>query len=293
MNTLSWMIRMGIKRCFVFLFSRRVSILNDEQYNKILYYIVFGKIGDFHNPQTINEYIISMKLYSNEEGYENYTDKYIVRSYVKEVIGDQYLNEILAVYDNPEDIEFEELPDSFALKATHGSGYNIVVSDKNSVDRELVKRKFKKWMNRNYYYLSREKNYRNIKPRIVCEKYLQANNKQPLNEMKLWCFNGKVKLIADTRIANGKRCTNLYDSEKNKLDVRMGTANHELPISDNIDEMIRIAELLALRFRFVRVDLYDVDGIIVFSELTFHPGGGLVPFEPDIWDYRIASFMES
>lgn len=292
MNNFVRKIRTLRKILFIKKHSYDVKKYDDEKYNAKLYELSFGRKGDFINPKTFNEHIINLKLYANEKGFEFYTDKYSVRDYVVKTVGEKYLNEVYDIYDNAEEIDFSKLPDKFALKGTHGSGYNVIVTDKSAVDANAVKNKFKEWLKENYYYIGRERNYKYIIPRVVCEKYLSTKDNSPLNEIKLMCFHGKVKLISDNRVYNGKRCVNLYDWSKAKLDVRMGADNHKFDLPKNIDEMISVAEKLSEPFEFVRVDLYNVDGKIVFSELTFHSGGGFVQFYPDSWDLKLGSLFD-
>ena len=280
------------KVLFIKRHSHDVKKYDDERYNEVLYKLSFGKKGNFKNPKTFNEHVINIKLYADEDGFEFYTDKYNVRKYVEKQVGEKYLNDVLAVYDSADEIDFSTLPEKFALKGTHGSGFNEIVKDKSAVDPDRIKKKFARWMRENYYYRGRERNYKKIIPHIVCEKYLSSSDGKPLNEVKLMCFRGKVKLIEDTRIVGGVRCVNVYDERKQLIDVRAGAGNHEFELPENIDEMISVAEKLAERFSFVRVDLYNVDGRIVFSELTFHSGGGFVPFNPSSWDEKLGCLFD-
>lgn len=292
MSSLIKKIRTFFKVNFIKKYSTDLKKYSDEEYNQRLFKITFGRKGDFKNPKTFNEHVIALKLYADESGFERYTDKYEVREYVKSVVGEKYLNEVIAVYDTAEDIDFSVLPKSFVLKATHGSGFNVIVREKSAINESEVKSRFKTWLSRNYYYVGRERNYKNIVPRIVCEKFLDTADGKPLNEVKLFCIDGKVKLISDNRVYNGVRCDNLYDENKGKLDLRWGMQNHAYDLPDNIDEMISVAEKLAKQFRFVRVDLYDLGGRIIFSELTFHSGGGLVPFSPKEWDEKLGKLFD-
>jgi hypothetical protein len=286
-----WKIKVAVRTLFSKLFGKRTSLINDDLFNKILYFITYGEKPDFNNPRTFNEYICSIKHNDSEIDKWIYTDKFEVRNYVKKTIGDTYLNSIFGVYDSFSDIDFSLLPNKFALKATHGSSYNIIVENKENLNIRKAHKQFDKWLSKNYYYEGREKNYYMIKPRIICDAYLSSKS-GTLDEVKLFCFNGKVGFIQYNREINRVRYANIFDSKWNKLDVRYGYSPYkEDKKIDNKEEITRIAEKLAEPFKFVRVDLYNVDGKVIFSELTFHPGGGLNPFHPNKYDFMFGRLL--
>ena len=286
-------IRIAMKLAVYALLSKMTKLISDEAYNKLLFYITFGRKADFDNPKTFNEHICARKVRLDEYDLWVYTDKYEVRKYVEETVGSEYLNECYGVYDSFEDIDFTKLPDSFALKGTHGSGYNIIVPDKSKLDKKIASKKFGKSLKENYYYFSREKNYFRIKPRIMCDSFLKNDETGELPEMKVFCFGGKAKFISYNLFKGERPHTNYYDSNWNRLDLRVGYENFEgdaLPM--NKDKVLEVAEKLAKPFEFVRVDLYNIGGRIVFSELTFHSGGGFTPITPEKYDYEFAKYFE-
>lgn len=275
---------------YIKLFGKMSKIVSDEQYNKRIYKIRFGKNPDLDNPVTFNENIIKNKVFDDELYLSAYTDKYEVRKYVEEKIGSKYLNEVYDVYSNVDDIDFSKLPTKFALKATHGSGWNIIVEDKRKIDLNRVRHRFKKWLNMNYYLVGREKNYKNIKGRIVCEKYLDLSD--GLIEYKVFYFNGKARFFTYNLEWPDRRISNYYYADGSYIDVGIGyehSPNHKL--SDNYKDVIALSEKLSSDFKFVRVDLYSVKGKIYFSELTFHPNGGFSPFYPDEYDIEFGSYF--
>lgn len=277
-------IRIFLKVLFMKIFEKYPEWINDANHSRWLYFIMFGHFPRLDNPKTMNEYICSTKISDEKLEYSKYTDKYEVRKYVKSIVGEKYLNEVLGIYHSFDEINFNELPNSFALKATHGSGYNIIVSDKNRLNKNYAKKKFDVWLKENFYYKDREKNYKNIKPRIMCDKFIQPLDGE-LEEYKLFCFKGKVGFIQHNKEINFKRYSNIFSSTWDMLPVKYGYSgfkNDKKPI--NGDELISVAEKLSKEFEFVRVDLYNIDGKIIFSELTFHSGGGLIPFEPKNYD---------
>lgn len=284
-------IRILLKVLVMRFFERFPSLIDDEKHSKFLFLIMFGYIPNFNHPKTMNEYICANKIDDKKLNYDKYTDKYQVREYVAQVIGEQYLNKVLGIYSSFDEIDFDILPKSFVLKATHGSSYNIIVKDKNQLDKRAAKKRFDKWLSENFYFKDREKNYKNIKPRIMCDVYLEPSDEE-LEEYKVFCFKGKVGFIQHNKMLHGERHSNIFDSSWNLLPVRYGYsafAGDSKP--ENGDELVSVAEKLAEPFEFVRVDLYNVDGRIIFSELTFHSGGGLIPFVPKDYDRELGKLL--
>ena len=285
-----WKFKMLVKILVIRFSQLFPSLMSDETYSKLLYFIIFGRKIDMSNPKTFNEHIIVKKLEDKKLGYDKYTDKYEVRNYVKNCVGDSILNDIYGVYDSFDDIDFSSLPNSFALKATHASGFNIIVPDKEKLNIKDAKKKFDKWLKINFYYKDREKNYKNIIPRILCDKYIDFTD--ALVEYKIYCFNGKAKLICQNICKNGNKYTNVFDENFNFINVRFGHKPIKYSMPNNRERLIEISEKLSKPFDFVRVDLYENGGKILFSELTFHSGGGLVPFHPEKYDFDFAKYFE-
>lgn len=284
-------IKIAVKVLLMRFFERFPRLISDEQHSKMLFRVMFGYTPDLRHPKTMNEYICASKISDEKLGYDIYTDKYEVRNYVRETLGDRYLNEVAGIYDSFDDIDFDSLPDAFAMKATHGSSYNIIVADKSRLDRAAAKKKFDRWLGENFYYKDREKNYKNIKPRILCDAFLRPLDGQ-LEEYKLFCFRGKVGFIQHNKQIGGKRFDNIFDAQWNLLPVKYGYEGFPGDSKpENGDELVAAAEKLAAPFELVRVDLYNVDGRIVFSELTFHSGGGLIPFEPKEYDREFGKLL--
>lgn len=275
------------------LFSKKVNLVSDEKYTKQMYRIIFGRELDVEHPKTYNEHLCVNKLKMDACRYAPLADKYSVREYVEEKIGRKYLNDVIGVFHSFDEINFDELPDAFALKCTHGSSFNLIVPDKTKLDMRKAKAKFDKWMKTNYYYSMREKQYRDIVPRIMCDVYLATKDNSPLNEVKLYCIGGKVRFVIDNYEKNGVRYSNAYDREWNRINVTYGfPCNDKMKKPAIASELVSVAEKLADDLPFVRVDLYNVDGRILFSELTFCPAGGMTPMEPDSFDYEMGRYFE-
>ena len=284
-------IRILIKVLCMRFFEKFPHIISDEKHAKLLFFIMFGYHLEISTPKTMNEYICATKIRDEKLDLWRYTDKYEVRQYVADTVGERYLNEVVGIYDSFEAIDFNTLPSAFAMKATHGSSYNVIVPDKSKLDIEATGKKFRKWLKENFYYKDREKNYKMIQPRIMCDAFLSPKDGQ-LEEYKLFCFQGKVGFIQHNKQIDGARYDNIFDRNWTLLPVKYGYdgfSGDTMPA--NAAELVEVAEKLAAPFPFVRVDLYNVDGRIVFSELTFHSGGGLIPFEPKEYDREFGKLL--
>lgn len=260
---------------------RVLGVIPDRLYLKLLYKIKTGRTLHLDNPQTYSEKLNWLKIYDRNPLYTKLVDKFEVRDYVKEKIGGEYLFPLLGVWDKFEDIDFDKLPDRFVLKCTHDFGSVVIVNDKATFDKEDAKKTINSELKYNFFYRGREWAYKNVKPRIVAEENMQSGNTR-LVDYKFFCFGGKVKFMF---IATG-RGTDLrfdfFDREYNHLPVTNGVPNADVtPVKpEHYDDMVRIAERLAEDINNVRVDLYNLDGKIYFSELTFYHNGGMVAFEP-------------
>ena len=291
-NEIIFKVRIALKLAVYKIFSKN-RLLSDEIYNKLLFFIMFGRVPDFDNPQTFNEFICARKVRLDEYWLSNYTDKYEVRDYVAQCIGEQHLNEIYGVYRSFDEIPFDTLPGQFVLRGTHGSGYNVIVKDKNTLDRRKAKKFIDRFLKENFYFLGREKNYFDIEPRVLCDKYIEGVEDGTVPEAKVFCFRGKVKFISYNVVIKGQTFSNHYDAAWNKLNYRQGYPAYENSLKiPNQEALIECAEKLAQPFDFVRVDLYNLPDHILFSELTFHSGGGLVPFEPEEYDYQFGEYFK-
>lgn len=249
-----------------------------------------GKELNLNDPCTFNEKINWMKLYEHDDRKTILSDKYLVREYVTSKIGEEYLIPLLGVWDNSENINFESLPQKFVIKCNHGSGWNLIVEDKTKIDVEQIKEKINKWMGMNYAYeFGFELQYRDIKPKVLVEEYLE-NQENDLFDYKFWCFNGKVEFIMF--LSNRKKGL-LMDNYSKEWDLLPFTydypnSNKDNKKPNNLNIMIEIAEKLAEGFNFVRVDLYRLnDGQIKFGELTFTPASGVCKWSDNDIDYQL------
>ena len=289
---LSWKWKILQKKMIQTLFAGQTGLVSDELYTKMMYRVIFGRKLDLNAPKTYNDHLSRLKLRPENRALAKYADKFEARKYVASIIGDAWLNPVLGVYDDFDDIDFSVLPDKFALKCTHSSSYNLIVTDKSRLDMEKARKKFKNWMQLNYYFSMRESQYADIKPRIMCDRFLDNGGGYPLNEVKLYCIKGKVRFIMDNHEKDGLRFSNVYDRDWNKLDVSYGFKdNPAYGEPANAALFVELAERLAESFEFVRVDLYNIKGQPIFSELTFCPAGGMTPFKPDSFDYELGKYF--
>lgn len=267
--------------------SKREAILR-------LFELRFGYRFDFDNPVTYNEKIQWLKLYGDIESETRLADKYLVREYVKQCIGEQYLTRLYGVWDNPDDIDFDSLPDKFVLKANHGSGMNIIVTDKSSLDIPKTRKTLRRWLKDNFAWYFMELQYEHIPPKIIAEEYLE-NRDGDLYDYKVWCFNGKAYYIMFLSERKQGLKMAFYDLQWNKQNFvyNYPLQEQEIERPDNLDEMIEKAELLSAGFPHVRVDFYRLnDGSLKLGELTFSSYMGLCKWEPKEADSDMGKLLD-
>ena len=273
---------------FIKLFSR-CKWLKDEPYNRILFRLRTGKRADLDNPKTFNEHILARKVRLDEYGLCKYTDKYGVREYVEQVIGREYLVPSLGIWEKGQEILPADLPIPCVLKATHGSGWNAIIRHEQDIEQKISG--LQKTLCQNYYHKSREKNYRDIPPRIVCEQFICPQDKRGLIDVKTYCFRGEAKFLNICYAENGKEYSGLFSLTGQSLGAQDDSSCMEIPDGKQLSRVISLCEQLAKPFDFVRVDFYLADEKIYFSELTFHSGGGIVPVKPEALNIQLGSYF--
>ena len=242
------------------------------------------------NPQTYNEKLQWLKLYDRHEEYTQMVDKYEAKKYVASIIGDEYIIPTLGVYDSFDEIDFHELPNQFVLKCTHNSGGIIICKDKQTLDIKKSRKLMNKWMKKNPFWSNREYPYKNVKPRIIAEQYMEDESGYELKDYKFFCFDGEVKYIfvaTDRGKEDEETKFDFFDMDWNHLPFTNGHPNNPEPIKkpENFEKMKDLASELSKGIPHVRVDLYNIRGSIYFGELTFFHWSGLTPFVPEEWDY--------
>lgn len=252
---------------------------------------------DLKNPQTISEKLQWLKLFYRNENMPICSDKYDIRIYLKKYGYDHLLNEVITVLESDEEIDqldINSLPNKFVAKATHGSSWNLICTDKSKLDWNIWKKTFKKWLTLNLYVFGREWNYKELKPKILIEKFIEY---QPLIDYKFMCFNGEPKYLQINSEDEKGRYVDFYDLDWNNLKICLTNyvnSKEELIKPIQFDEMYKIAKELSQEFPFVRVDFYNFKGRIIIGELTFFPGAGMLPYYPETDKYEklFGSYLE-
>ena len=266
------------RRIFVGLLCRTARIWPDKLYLQLRFFFEMGSILNLKKPKTFNEKLQWLKLYNRCPEYTTMVDKYAVKQYVANKIGEKYIIETLGIWNCVEDIDLDSLPNQFVLKTTHGGGGGgvVICKDKSSFDMEAAKCKLRQSLNCDIYELFREWPYKDVKPRILAEQYMNNTGNQrdaaELTDYKFMCFHGRVDNIftATGRYSGSGIQVAFFDRDWNKLPVTRryseGGGNLERP--KNLEKMISLAEILSKDVPFLRVDFYEVAGKIYFGELT-------------------------
>lgn len=271
------------------------KMFSDETYLKKLYYLYFGHPLHLDNPKRFTEKIQWLKLYNKSAECTMMADKFAVKKYISDTLGEQYVIPLLGVYERFDDIVFSELPEQFVLKTTHDSGGPVICKDKSTFDIEEAKKKLSGRLKINYFYKGREYPYKNIPPRIIAEQYMEDEYGE-LRDYKFFCFNGFVKIFKIDSGRYSHHQANYYNTQREYLPFgeshfKFSPPNGDPQFPENLDEMIGMAETISKKFPFVRVDFYNVKGKIYFGEITFHPAGGLDRFVPDEWDFILGDML--
>lgn len=270
--------------------------MSDEEYLSRKYQLYFGQKLDLQNPQTFNEKLQWLKLYNRKPEYTVMVDKYKVREYIAQELGEEYLIPLLGVWDNPDEIDFDALPNQFVLKCNHNSGLGMCIcKDKSELDISKVKVELRKGLKQDYYLTGREWPYKDVPRKIIAEKYMEDVSGD-LKDYKFYCFNGEMKFVMINFDRNTSRPTraDYFDRDFNWLDFTWGYSHAEVHPKkpEQFEKMVAIVEKLAKGLPHIRVDLYDCNGKIYFGELTFFDGSGFDKIEPLEWDYKIGKLLK-
>ncbi len=251
----------------------------------------------FRNPETFNEKLQWLKLYNRRPEYTMMVDKYLVRDYIAKEIGEEYLIPLLGVWDNPDDIDFDALPNQFVLKCNHNSGTGMCIcKDKSKLNVEQVLSELHKGYKEDYYVMNREWPYKNVPRKIIAEKYMVDKGTAELRDYKFFCFGGVCKCMKVDFDRFVEHRANYYNPQGNLLDLGETICppdkQKNIVLPTNMDKMIVLAEKLSQGIPFLRVDFYDVNGQIYFGELTFYPASGFGAFTDDEWDVELGKWIE-
>lgn len=271
------------------------KLISDEKAVKKYYKKRSGKELDLNNPQTFSQKQQWYKLNAKNPLMQQVADKYAVRNYIKECGYETLLNDLLGVYDDPDDIDFDALPERFVMKAAHGSGFNIIVKDKSQLNIPQTKKMLRSWLRQNISWGGREWVYKDMPRRIVIEKYLEDDS-GGLKDFKFFCFNGKPSIMQlEVGRYTEHNTRNFYDMDWNLLPFGKELPHNpdiQIPKPVRFEQMKQIATDLCKPFQFVRVDLYEVGEKVYFGELTFFPAGGAPDFVPSEYDKIVGDMWE-
>ena len=271
--------------------------MDDKKFIEKMFKATMDYPLNLENPKSFNEKLQWLKLYDRNPLYTKLVDKYKVREYISEKIGEDYLIPLLGVWDDPEEIDFDSLPNKFVLKCNHNSGLGMCIcTDKSKIDIKKVKNELKSGLAQNYYLNGREWPYKNVSRKIICEKYMTDETGKNLRDYKFYCFDGKPKIVGIYQDRNSDKETtgDFFDMNFEWVDLKFGMPNalNKPQKPQKFQEMIKIAEILSEGIPEIRVDLYISNNKIYFGELTFFDGGGFDKIEPLEWDYKLGSWIK-
>lgn len=275
--------------------------LNDKTFLQIKYRrLMEGKRLDFNNPKGFNEKLHWLKLYYRNPLLTKLVDKFEIKKYVTEKIGKEYIIPNYGVWDNFDDIDFQKLPNQFVLKTTHDCGGIVLCTSKEKLDINKAKLKLEKHLKNNHYYKNREWAYKDVKPKIIAEKYFtnkgDNNENEGLIDYKFLCFGGEPKIMqVSTERFNSSLKHYFYDENFQRLDIdgqHTSSAEKGIKKPQNFGLMLSLATKLSSNFPFVRVDFYEVEGKVFFGELTFYPAGGFYFYKPEKWEKAMGDWIK-
>ena len=268
----------------------------DDVYLRHVYKAHFGKELDFDHPRTFNEKLQWLKLYDRNPLYTALVDKVEVKEHVARIIGNEYIIPTLGVWNNVDEIDFGALPDQFVLKCTHDSASVFICRDKKAFDVDGVRKKLEKAMRKNFFWGGREWPYKDVKPRILAEQYMEDSTTNELRDYKFFAFDGTVRALfiaSDRQKPDEETKFDFFDMDFHHLPFTNGHPNATHPIEppQSFELMKELSAKLSKGIPHVRVDFYEVDGKVYFGELTFSHWSGFIPFDPEEWDYTFGSWL--
>ena len=283
--------------------------LPDKTYLQLLYRFKMSNKLDLNHPKTFTEKIQWLKLYNRKPEYTLMVDKYAVKKYVADIIGEKYIIPTLGVWDKPEDIDWDALPNEFVLKTTHGGGSGgvVICKDKKTFDRNKAILTLRDSMNSDIYRSLREWPYKDVKKRVLAEKYMapkdMVNNPiYDLSDYKFFCFNGEPKYCQVIRDRHSKESIDFYDMNWRHQEFvglnpvtssgkNLVNGVNPVPRPLLLDDMICVCHKLSKNMKFVRIDMYVIDNRIYFGEITFYPASGMGLFNPDKWNEELGNLI--
>lgn len=287
----------GTRRFFVLSELGFYSKMPDEEYIKRIYKLRLGEEPDLVNPKTFNEKIQWLKLHDRKPLYTAMVDKYEAKKYVAGIIGESHIIPTIGIWDAFDDVDFSSLPERFVLKCTHDSGGLVICRDRSKLDMESTRKKIENCLKNNYYWHNREWPYKDVKPRIIAEEFFEDKSGNGLTDYKFFCFNGAPEFLYVSKGMDNHSTAmmSFYNMAGEEMPFRRSDYKpfHGAIMPDNLVQMKETATVLAksVECPFVRIDLYSVGESILFSEITFSPCGGMLPFEPASADLELGKMI--
>lgn len=270
----------------------------DKEYLSREFKLSLGREINWDNPQTFNEKLQWLKVYDRKSIYTTMVDKIEAKKYVASIIGEEHIIPTLGVWDRFDDIDFDQLPNQFVLKCNHDSGGLVIVRDKNSFDRKAAKKRIERSLRRNYYYVHREWPYKDVKPQILAERYMEDEN-GGLRDYKFFNFEGKSKFIYVSEGLENHSTAKIsfFDFEGHKLPFErldFASFDGDIQLPEVFEQIHSLSNKLAEKVgnAFVRTDFYCINNDVYFSEITFSPCSGIIPFDPMDWDLKLGKLIE-
>ena len=287
-----------VRNILIQLLNKLSRLFPDKTYLRLQFRLRMGYRLDFDNPKTLSEKIQWLKIHDRNPLYTDLVDKYEVKSHVAQKIGGEHIIQTLWVWERPEDVDFDCLPRQFVLKTTHGGGNSgvVICKDKDSFEKQSAIEKLKKSIKQDIYNDFREWPYKNVHKRVIAEQYMEQEDGSHLIDYKFFCFNGTPRFVyVSQNIPGMKRNVSAFLNMEWELEPFKKASDSyatEVPMRpDMFNELKVIACKLSKDFPFVRVDLYEINGQVYFSELTFYPSSGMQPFEPCEWDRKLGDLL--
>lgn len=279
--------------CFWFVLNNTYKWWPDSLWLKTLYWTKFHRKLNLNNPQRFTDKLNWLKLYDRNPLYTKLVDKYEVKSFVKQVLGEQYVIPLYGVWEHFDEIDFDKLPDKFILKCTHDSGRFAICKDKAKFSKQEIKERFEKSLKNNFFWWTREWAYKNVKPRIIAEKLMEEDGSGALTDYKFFCFNGEPRMMYISKDVALDPRTDFFDMDWNHLPFIIKDPNSDVIPSKPLffDEMCSLARKLSKGIPQVRVDFYYIKGKIYFGEMTFYHNSGIFSISPQEWDYKIGEWL--
>lgn len=293
----------GIKKVIIRVILRLAArgylpVLSDRQYLKMKYKYVMNEKLNIDSPRTFSEKLQWLKLYDRRKEYTMMVDKYKVRDYITQKLGKEYLIPLLGVWNNPEEIDFDMLPNQFVLKCNHNSGLGMCIcKDKDKLNIESVKKKLHKGLMQNYYLTSREWPYKNVERKIIAEQYMTDNNTDELRDYKFYCFSGKPQYCQVISDRSTNETIDFFDMDWKHMSFtglekpyhRHSNKELEKPVQFSL--MKQFAGKLSEGIPFLRVDFYEINQKLYFGELTFYPAGGFGEFDDESINLQLGKMI--